>query len=69
VQGTTAQFGTWSVDEASKTLVLSIEGNMYPNLVGTESKRTATVTGDELKLSNPAPGAGGRSETVLKRVK
>jgi hypothetical protein len=69
VQGTTAQFGTWSVDEASKTLVLSIEGNMYPNLAGTESKRTATVTGDELKLSNPAPGAGGRSETVLKRVK
>ena len=28
-----------------------------------------TVTGDELKLSNPTPGAGGRSETVLKRVK
>ena len=36
VQGTTATFGTWSADEASKTLVVRIEGSMFPNPVGTE---------------------------------
>ena len=35
VQGTTATFGTWSADEASKTLVVRIEGSMFPNPVGT----------------------------------
>jgi lipocalin-like protein len=67
VQGTTATFGTWSADEASKTLVVRIEGSMFPNPVGTESKRSFTVTGDQLRISNPAPGSGGISETVWKR--
>jgi hypothetical protein len=67
VQGTTATFGTWSADEASKTLIVRIEGAMFPNAVGTESKRSFTVTGDQLRISNPAPGTGGISETVWKR--
>jgi hypothetical protein len=69
VHGTIGQFGTWSVDEASKTLIMQYEGNMFPNLVGTESKRPVTLTGDELKLSNPNPGAGGRTESVYRRAK
>jgi hypothetical protein len=69
VQGTVAQFGTWSVDEAGKILTVRAEGNMFPNLVGTDSKRSVTVEGDELKMSNPAPGSGGRTESVFKRAK
>jgi hypothetical protein len=38
VQGTVAQFGTWSVDEASKTLIVRQEGSIFPNAIGTESK-------------------------------
>jgi hypothetical protein len=67
VHGTTATFGTWSVDEASKTLIVRNEGGMFPNQAGTESKRSVTLAGDQLRVSNPAPAAGGRSESVWKR--
>jgi hypothetical protein len=42
---------------------------MYPNQVGTESKRTVSITGDELKVSNPNPGSGGTANSVFKRAK
>src|SRR4051812_42321918 len=67
VHGTTATFGTWSIDEANKTLTVRNEGSMFPNQVGTESKRTITVTGDQLRVSNPNPASGGKSESVWKR--
>jgi hypothetical protein len=67
VLGTTATFGTWSFDEASKTLIVRNKGGMFPNQVGTESKRSITLTGDQLRVSNPAPASGGRSESVWKR--
>ena len=67
VHGTTATFGTWSIDEASKTLTVRNEGGMFPNQVGSESKRTVTLQGDQLRVSNPAPASGGRSESVWKR--
>ena len=69
VHGTTANFGTWSVDEAGKILIVRIEGSMFPNQVGTDSKRSIILAGDELKFSNPNPGSGGRSENVYKRAK
>ena len=69
VHATTATFGTWSVDEASKILLIRNEGGMYPNQVGTESKRTVSVTGDDLKVSNPTPGSGGTADSVFKRAK
>ena len=49
VQGTTATFGSWSVNEADKTLTVRNEGSMFPNQVGTESKRPISVSGDELE--------------------
>jgi hypothetical protein len=67
VHGTTATFGTWSVDEANKTITVRNEGGMFPNQVGTESKRSVTLQGDQLRISNPAPASGGRSESVWKR--
>jgi hypothetical protein len=70
VAGSTAIFGTWSADEASKTLILRYVGNLFPNDEGTESRRAIIVmTGDELKLANPNPGSGGRSESVFRRAK
>jgi Lipocalin-like domain len=69
VHGTTAQFGTWSVDEGSKTLIVHIDGSLFPNQAGTDSKRSVTLAGDDLKVSNPTPGSGGRSDSVWKRAK
>ena len=67
---TLAQFGTWSIDEASKTILLRVEGSLIPNAEGTETKRiNVTATADELKYSNPAPALGGRNESVYRRAK
>jgi hypothetical protein len=69
VHGTTATFGTWSVDEASKTLVVRIASGMFPNQDGTEGKRTVSVTGDELRITNPATASGMRADNVWRRAK
>ena len=34
IQGMTANYGTWSIDEATKTLTTNIEGSSSPNLNG-----------------------------------
>ena len=68
--GTIAHFGTWSINEADKTLVLRIEGSTFPNQEGAEQKRTvSSLMGAELKYVNPTPATGGRSEAVWKRAK
>ena len=63
VHGTTATFGTFTVDEASKM------GSMVPNQTGTESTRMISVSGDELKMHVPAIGAGGSADNVWQRAK
>ena len=67
VQGSLGYSGTYSV--SGKTLIFKIEASTYPNAVGDEQKRSFTLTGDELKYTNPTPTAGGTAEAVLKRVK
>jgi hypothetical protein len=44
-------YGSWSVNEGDKTLTLTFEVALVPNNEGTEVKATASVTGDELKLT------------------
>jgi hypothetical protein len=68
VHGTTATFGTWSFDEASKTVTVHYVGGMFPNQAGTDSKRTVSVSGNELKVSNPATAAGLKTDQVWKRA-
>ena len=70
MQGSLANFGTWSVNEAEKTLVLHREGSLLPNDAGTDSKRViVSLTPDELKATNPGPATGGRNEIVYRRAK
>jgi hypothetical protein len=67
--GTYATFGTWSVNETEGTLIRHIEGSAsFPNEEGRDTKWSVTLTGDELKVSVPAPAAGGRTDLLLKRV-
>jgi hypothetical protein len=70
VQGSIANFGTYTVNEANKTFTVRYEGSTYPNNEGTEQTRPFTITGDELKVINPASTAtGGQSELIYKRAK
>jgi hypothetical protein len=70
VQGMIAYIGTWSVDDASKTLITNIEAGSYPNLNGGMQKRIITsLTADELKYTNPATTTGTSSDVVWRRAK
>jgi hypothetical protein len=46
--GLAANFGTWSVNEADKTVTRHVEGALFPNIEGTDAKITvrtgATIT-------------------------
>ena len=70
IQGMTANYGTWSIDEATKTLTTNIEGASMPNLVGGTQKRIiSSLTADELKYTNPASQIGTVDDVVWKRAK
>jgi hypothetical protein len=66
-KGFAVNFGTWWVDEASKTLIQHWEGSLFPNNEGRESKNSISLTGDELKLVGNVPGGFVDTE-VLRRA-
>jgi hypothetical protein len=67
--GLVANFGTWSLNEANKTITIHYEGALFPNIEGTDVQNTVSLAGDELKVVQPAPVLGGRSETIYRRAK
>lgn len=69
VTGTVASFGTWTLDEATNTLITSVEGDLFPNSEGRDQRRTIALVGDELRMVNTSPGSGGRAEIVFRRAK
>lgn len=70
IQGMTANYGTWSIDEATKTLTTNIEGSSSPNLNGGTQKRIITsLSADELKYTNPASQIGSVDDVVWRRAK
>lgn len=70
VHGAAAQFGTWSVDEATKTVTAHNEGNMFPNSVGAEQKTVVvSVTTDELRIKGGLNASGTTSSNVFKRAR
>jgi hypothetical protein len=68
--GVLSYFGTYTVNEADKTISYRIERSSFPNqITGMDAKRVVTLTGDELKIDNPGRTAGGRTVIVLRRAK
>jgi hypothetical protein len=67
--GILSYFGSYTISEPDKTIMLNIERSSFPNQVASNVKRVATLTGDELKIDNPARQAGGRTVTVWRRAK
>jgi hypothetical protein len=60
VQGTLALFGTYSVDEAKKTLTFNITASTFPNQQGTTQTRTIDrLTETEFRNTNPAAARDG----------
>ncbi len=53
VAGLVAQFGTWSVNEAEKTITFHYDGALFPNVEGTDrNSGTVSLSGDELKMGS-----------------
>jgi hypothetical protein len=69
-QGIVAMYGSYTVDEASKTIAVKFEGSSFAKFVGTEGKRVITsINADEFRSSNPATSTGGKAESIWKRVR
>jgi len=70
VQGSIAYFGTYSVDEAAKTINLKLESSSFANQLGmaTHKRVITSLTADELKYANPTATAGGQIHQVWKRA-
>jgi len=66
--GLVANFGTWLVNEADKTITTHIEGALFPNVEGADVKSTVSLSGDELKLTTPSP-ASATDQAVWRRAK
>ena len=65
----TANYGTWSIDEATKTLTTNIEAASSPNLTGGQKRMISSLTADQLKYTNPASQIGTVDDVVWKRTK
>jgi Lipocalin-like domain len=63
-----ANFGTWSTNEADKTLIRKYEAALIPNVEGAETKVAVSFTGDDLRMTG-LDGAGQKTETVYRRAK
>ena len=59
VTGAAANFGTWSFNEADKTITFHYDGALFPNPEGMDFKSTVSLFGNELKLD----------QDVLRRIK
>ena len=57
------------MDEKGQTLNLFIEGSTFSNWDGENQKRSLTLIGDELKITNPTASVGGTNYEVWKRAK
>jgi Lipocalin-like domain len=69
VRGSVANFGTWTVDEADKTLTYHILGSTFPNQASTDMKSTVSLVGDEWTSTIPRTTSGRRSVMVWMRAK
>jgi hypothetical protein len=61
-------FGTWSINEADKTLTRRYEAALVPNVEGADQKISVSLAGDEMKLVTTS-AAGLRTESVYRQAK
>src|SRR4051812_6746102 len=66
-----AYYGTYSIDEASKVMIVNVKASTYANVAAIPNqKRVITLlTADELKFDNPRTPNGMTLRTSWKRAK
>jgi hypothetical protein len=71
VQGSIAFFGTYTVDEAAKTLTQHVDSCRFPNWNRTDRKLSFSLFGDELHVTpvTKASTGTGTADLVWKRAK
>jgi hypothetical protein len=70
VTGMIANVGTWSVDEATRTVTTNVEAGSFPNLNGhTQTRVISAITADELRYVNGASVSGTVDEATWRRAK
>ena len=64
-------FGTWTVDEAKKTVTYNIVSSTFPNWEGeAQTRNIDKLTDDEFVNTNPnVAGGRGSASNLYKRVK
>ncbi len=64
-------FGTWTVDEANKTVTYNIVSSTFPNWEGeAQTRNIDKLTDDEFVNTNPnVAGGRGSASNLYKRVK
>ncbi|MBV9564829.1 MAG: lipocalin-like domain-containing protein, partial [Bradyrhizobium sp.] len=66
--GTQTYFGTYSVNEADRSIAVHVEGSSFPNWNGADQKRFVAITGDQLTLTIRPP-SGESVDVIWKRAK
>jgi hypothetical protein len=63
-------YGTYSVDEGGKTIVLHVIGSSASRFNGTDAKRTVvSISDDSMETHNAVASLGGSADSVWKRAK
>jgi hypothetical protein len=68
VQGSIAFFGTYTVDEAAKTLTQHVDSCTFPNWNGTDRKLSFTLSGDELHVTAVSKASTGTGTADFRRL-
>jgi len=66
-KGSVAYFGSYTVDDATKTIDLRVESSTFPNLIGEQKRKITALTGDDLKYTNAVDA--GPIDIALKRAR
>jgi hypothetical protein len=66
--GTQTYFGTYSTNEADRSIAIHIEGSSFPNWNGTDQKRFVAITGEQLTLTIRPP-SGEDVDVVWRRAR
>ena len=70
VQGSLAVYGTYKVvNDKEHAVQVHLVGSTFPNWDGQDQKRSWTVKGDELTITNPTSAVGGIAYLVFKGAK
>jgi hypothetical protein len=70
VHGSIASFGTYTVNEAEKTVTFRYLGSTFPNREKTEETWPLVINGDQLRFTHPSTSVQGPpSHSLYRRLK